>query len=415
MSEDAATLTPPDFVTATRQMRDAASAKKCWQCGCLHSSLRAIGEAFPEGGSAELGSVLALARSRLQPTRYDCLGCEICWPALAINALGVEGDACPAEPAKMREGWPALPGSYQTSRYHAPVAVCTLTDETLMNHVAANGAGDVAIVGTLQTENLGIERLIQNTLANPNIRFLVLCGMDSRQAIGHLPGQSLLALARSGVDDRMRIVGAPGKRPLLRNLSREAVEHFRRSVEVVNLIGEVEVPRIVEAAKTCAEKNPGPAEPFGGTRPVNVVAGYLPARMVSDPAGYFVVYPDRKRGLLQLEHYRNDGVLDAVVEGRSPAELYVPAIEKKLISRLDHSAYLGRELARAEQALLTGGPFVQDAAPEVEKEGSAKQSSCACGDSCKEGGPGSAQEMSVEPATQRPDCGCDGPCEENKL
>ncbi len=387
MSEDATTLTTPDFAAATRQMHDAASAKKCWQCGCLHSSLRAIGEAFPNGGSAELGDVLALARSRLQPMRYDCLGCEICWPALAINALGVEGDACPAEPVEMRAGWPPLPGSYQTLRYHAPVAVCTLTDETLMNSVAASGRGAVAIVGTLQTENLGIERLLQNTLANPNIRFLVLCGTDSRQAIGHLPGQSLLALARSGVDDRMRIVGAPGKRPLLRNLSREAVEHFRRSVEVVDLIGETDVPRVMEAVKTCEEKSPGPAEPFGSTRPVNVVTGYLPGRMVSDPAGYFVVYPDRDRGLLQLEHYRNDGVLDAVVEGRSPAELFIPVIEKNLISRLDHAAYLGRELARAEQALLSGGPFVQDAAPEVEKQPSAKRSSCGCSGPCKENEP----------------------------
>lgn len=33
------------------------------------------------------------------------------------------------------------------------------------------------------------------------------------------------------------------------------------------------------------------------------------------------------------------------------------------IERLDHAAYLGRELARAEQALLTGTVYIQDAAP----------------------------------------------------
>jgi tetrahydromethanopterin S-methyltransferase subunit A len=39
-------------------------------------------------------------------------------------------------------------------------------------------------------------------------------------------------------------------------------------------------------------------------------------------------------------------------------------IDRGLISRLDHAAYLGRELARAEESLRSGEPFVQDAAPE---------------------------------------------------
>jgi tetrahydromethanopterin S-methyltransferase subunit A len=55
------------------------------------------------------------------------------------------------------------------------------------------------MVGTLHTENLGIERLTRNVLANPSIRFVVVCGDDGRQRIGHLPGQSLVALARDGV------------------------------------------------------------------------------------------------------------------------------------------------------------------------------------------------------------------------
>jgi tetrahydromethanopterin S-methyltransferase subunit A len=87
--------------------------------------------------------------------------------------------------------------------------------------------------------------------------------------------------------------------------------------------------------------------------------------MVSDPAGYFVVYVDRARQLLSFEHFRNDGVLDAVIEGKTAPELYSPVVEKGLVSRLDHAAYLGRELARAEQALKSGEPFIQDAAPEA--------------------------------------------------
>src|SRR5579862_7628440 len=152
---------------AVRQLREAAAAKKCWQCGCLHSSLRAIEETFPPSERpAELEAAIQSARARLTETKYDCLGCEVCFPAIAINALGVEGDACPAEAVQPREGWPPLPGSYKAIRYHAPVAVCTLTDETLMHAVVNAAEKEIAIVGTMQTENLGIERLILNTIAN---------------------------------------------------------------------------------------------------------------------------------------------------------------------------------------------------------------------------------------------------------
>jgi len=264
-----------------------------------------------------------------------------------------------------RAGWPPLPGSYRVLRYSAPVAVCTLTDEALAASVAAQGEPGLAIVGTMQTENLGIERLIQNVVANPNIRFLVVCGADSRQTIGHLPGQSLVALARSGIDERARIVGAAGKRPVLRNLAQDAIEHFLRSVEVVDLVGQDSLPAILDQIRECAGRNPGSAEPFARKQVVAPTPGYLPGRMVSDPTGYFVVYVDQIRRLLLLEHYRNDGVLDAVIEGRTAPELYIPAVDKGLVSRLDHAAYLGRELARAEHALKSGETFVQDAAPEA--------------------------------------------------
>jgi tetrahydromethanopterin S-methyltransferase subunit A len=57
-------------------------------------------------------------------------------------------------------------------------------------------------------------------------------------------------------------------------------------------------------------------------------------------------------------------VLDTLIEGREAAELYIPAMDLHLVSRLEHAAYLGRELARAEHALRADTPYVQDAAPE---------------------------------------------------
>ncbi len=354
---------------AAAQLLAAAAAKKCWPCGCLHQSLAAIESGVPRGQRpSPLDEALDSARKQLREVRYECLGCDVCYPALAINALSplipaLQAARCPTE-AEAREGWPPLPGAYTVLRYHAPVAICTLTDEAVAAAIIAERPIEAAIVGTMQTENLGIERLVTNVLADPNIRFVVVCGSDSRQAVGHLPGQSLAALAHGGIDDGSRIIGAHGKRPVLRNLSRETVEHFRRTVEIVDLVGVTDVRTVLETVKTCADRDPGCAPPFSAQPLVTRIEGYVPDRVTQDPAGFFVLYPDRRRRVLSVEHYRNNGVLSAIVEGRTAAEIYWPLIEQGRISRLDHAVYLGRELARAEQALLTGEPYIQDAAAE---------------------------------------------------
>ena len=308
----------------------------------------------------------------------------MCFPAIALNDLAAAGAidpmnaaSCPTETVEKRAGWPPLPGAYTVLRYGAPVAVCTLNDESLANAVARARLPEIAIVGTLHTENLGIERLISNVITNPHIRFVVVCGPDSRRAIGHLPGQSLVALAQNGADQHRRIIGAKGKRPVLRNSEAPAIDHFRQTVEVIDLIGVSDLEAILETARGCAPRNPGPASPFPGSKIVEPVTGSVPVRMVSDPAGYFVIYPDRARCLVSLEHYSNNGALITIIEGRAAAELYMTAIDRKLVSRLDHAAYLGRELARAEQALASGQPFVQDAAPEREH-----RAHCGCTDDC---------------------------------
>lgn len=373
------------------QLKEATAAKKCWTCGCLHHSLTAIEKALPEDKRPkEIQAALLGACERLQEIRYDCLGCEVCYPAIAINTLNqIQGEpstnfeVCPSEKVEEREGWPPLLGNYRVLRYQAPVAVCTLTDDNLSAAIAHEAGPEIAIVGNLQTENLGIERLILNINANPNIRFLVMCGPDSRQAIGHLPGQSLVALSQYGLDERMRIIGARGKRPIIRNVSKEAVEHFRQAVESVNLIGQAKSEAVLEVAEACNARNPGPSKPFPQSNIVAPVSGYLPERMTSDPAGYFVIYVNRSRRTISVEHYRNEGLLDTVIEGRTVAELYTPITEKGLVSRLDHAAYLGRELARAEQALTSGGQYVQDMAPERHST-TPPTENCGCPTACQE-------------------------------
>jgi hypothetical protein len=43
--------------------------------------------------------------------------------------------------------------------------------------------------------------------------------------------------------------------------------------------------------------------------------------MISDSAGYFVIFVDRPRGLLNVEHYQNNGVLTTILVSGSDAAL----------------------------------------------------------------------------------------------
>jgi dihydropteroate synthase len=105
-----------------------------------------------------------------------------------------------------------------------------------------------------------------------------------------------------------------------------------------------------------------------------------------DPKGYFIIYLNRKDGLICADHYTNTindrglavdpdtGEVIACKDskprtptqtftGRTAKEICVNLLEKTQstpLSLLDHAAYLGREFMRAEFALKTGEEYTQD-------------------------------------------------------
>lgn len=361
------TKTPQKFRQIEEELAHAITAKKCWRCGCFHDTVNTLRNSTSVDDS--IGALLADAHSRIEPKRYDCLGCDVCWPAVAQNLAAeldptiADGSHCATEEPKLRKGWPPLPGDHLVIRYGAPVAVCTLNSKALTRTLADHRADGLAIVGTLHTENLGIERIVKNTLANPNIRFLILCGEDTRQAVGHLPGQSFESLFHNGLDENGRIVGAKGKRPVLRNVSKEDVRAFVEQVELISMIGELRAEPVMMMIGGCAQRSPGPnPNPYQSQAIERIQVSEAP-RLTLDKAGYFIIYPDVGAKQLIVEHYTNNGVLNCVLEGASTGGLYAEAIERRLLTRLDHAAYLGRELARAEAALRAGNDYVQDRAP----------------------------------------------------
>lgn len=164
------------FRVIQEQLDAAIAAPKCHKCGCLQQTVEAL-SATGEGQRA-LADTLDRTRQVFVPKEYDCLGCPVCYPATAANAFvkanpdaGAKLNLCPTEEPDTRSGWPPLAGDYYVLRYSAPVAICALNSASLAQQISQTAVPDLAIVGTMHAENLGIERPIRNTVANPNIRF----------------------------------------------------------------------------------------------------------------------------------------------------------------------------------------------------------------------------------------------------
>ncbi len=133
--------------------------------------------------------------------------------------------------------WPVVPGDYLIGDDDSPVAVLIIGRGTvpLPGH-------RYAIKGTVKTENMGMEKVITNIVANPRIRFLIACG---REEFGHFPADAIASLVRNGVDGQMRIIGSRSAIPFLCNLPPEAVKRFREQIELVDLVRPKDVREIV--------------------------------------------------------------------------------------------------------------------------------------------------------------------------
>lgn len=140
--------------------------------------------------------------------------------------------------------YPPEEGRYLRGNDYSPVAVVAILDTydfkiptELVRLIEVAIESGVALAGTLQTENIGIEKVIVNVVANPNIRYLILCWRESH---GHLAADALENLLNNGVakDKRRTIIGAKAPAPYLPNISLEAIERFRKQITIVNLISE---------------------------------------------------------------------------------------------------------------------------------------------------------------------------------
>jgi tetrahydromethanopterin S-methyltransferase subunit A len=258
------------------------------------------------------------------------------------------------------QNWPVQPGDYRVFNARKSIALVVLKAADMDEPDLAMFYSKIAIVGRITTENLGVEHLVKNVIANPYLRHLVLWGDD---VAGHLPGDALLKVSGNGFEETKSIVGARGARPVLKNLTESEVSHFRKQIHLIDLIGKSDISELARGLEMLEKQAVQPYEAGLKVDLVEIQKAGPAKRLKLDPAGYFVIMVMKgKEYPLLIEHYSNDGRLRNMIEGRDSASICAVLIEKKLVSQLDHAAYLGRELAKAELSLVPGSKYTQDQA-----------------------------------------------------
>lgn len=156
--------------------------------------------------------------------------------------------------------YPPEEGRYIRGNDFSPVAVAIILNrdadkipheiEKLVRTGIESGA---ALSGTVQTENIGFEKIVCNIVANPNIRYIILGGPESE---GHLTGEALKALVQNGVDEKKRIKESSSPHPFLFNIPMEAIDRFRKQLTLVDLQFEGNPDVIRKAVWSCYQETP---------------------------------------------------------------------------------------------------------------------------------------------------------------
>lgn len=157
--------------------------------------------------------------------------------------------------------YPTEEGHYLRGNDYSPVAVAVILiydydkiPKEIEQMVRIGIETGAALSGTIQTENIGIEKMVCNIIGNPNIRYLVLTGPESP---GHSTGEAILALIKNGIDERKRIKGTNAPTPYLFNLPIEYILRFRKQIkEIINLLNKGTPELIRKAVWSCYQESP---------------------------------------------------------------------------------------------------------------------------------------------------------------
>ena len=79
-----------------------------------------------------------------------------------------------------------------------------------------------------------------------------------------------------------------------------------------------------------------------------------------DPKGYFLIRINKEKKLIEAGLCKEGNKCEVLVRGKKPQDIYWEFAKRELVSKLDHAAYLGKELEKAYLALKYNLEYIQD-------------------------------------------------------
>jgi tetrahydromethanopterin S-methyltransferase subunit A len=208
---------------------------------------------------------------------------------------------------KPSDPWPVITGEYEVGNPESPVAVCTCGSHLHNADMIKAGA---ALAGPCKTENIGIEKMVANVISNPNIRYILITGMEVK---GHITGQAVEAFTQSGIDKEGRIIGAKGAIPFIQNLDAASIERWQNQVQAVMMMNTEDMGAITGKIKELASKDPGALDVEPMTVEIKEGGGEEEAGGLRPMASEMVEVRDRMRGI--AASVTNAGLLNKLQAG----------------------------------------------------------------------------------------------------
>ncbi len=102
------------------------------------------------------------------------------------------------------------------------------------------------VIGQLYS-NTGINPLIRNTLANPTIRTIIICGQDKIQS-----AEALVQFFANGINERREVIGKE-EVVIDKEIPKKDLDHMRQQIEIIDMREELDAKNVQKAIDKCTQ------------------------------------------------------------------------------------------------------------------------------------------------------------------
>jgi tetrahydromethanopterin S-methyltransferase subunit A len=204
---------------------------------------------------------------------------------------------------------------------------------------------------------------VRNVVSNLSVQHVLVAGDDPK---ARALGAALLIVAGAAGKLEPDEAAAAAVQSVKNKIDDADLAAFCKQVELSSHLG-VEEPdkvltRIGELAAAAKRPNTGFVAPTTDVDETGIqrviVAENSSYEWAPDKAGAFDIRLDGQTILVEHRNAKEQRL--RVIQGVNARDLCLTLIRNGWVSKLDHAAYLGHELMRAQAALEHGEPFVQD-------------------------------------------------------